>query len=58
MKELFGIKYYEVNEAAVFLHYSDETIRRMCRDRRLDAKKIGKEWLIPEESLKKLFGQQ
>jgi excisionase family DNA binding protein len=56
MREILGIRYYTVKETAAMIGRSDETIRRMCRDKRLQAKRITRALLIPEDEIKKLLG--
>jgi excisionase family DNA binding protein len=43
--------YYNVEEAAKILRVKRITIRRWCKSGSLNAKKIGKQWLITEDSL-------
>ncbi|MDP3955160.1 MAG: helix-turn-helix domain-containing protein, partial [bacterium] len=45
---------YTIAQAAKLLHYSERTIRQMCRDGRLSgAHKLtgGRKWLIPKDSI-------
>lgn len=57
MREILDVRYYTVKETAKMLGRSDETIRRMCRDKRLESKKITREILIPELEIKKFMGE-
>ena len=43
--------YYNVEEAAKILRVKRITIRRWCKSGLLNAKKIGKQWLIEEDEL-------
>ena len=43
--------YYNVEEAAKILRVKRITIRRWCKSGLLNAKKIGKQWLITEDAL-------
>ena len=43
--------YYNVEEAAKIFRVKKITIRRWCKSGLLNAKKIGKNWLIPENEL-------
>ncbi|MCJ7665929.1 MAG: helix-turn-helix domain-containing protein [Actinobacteria bacterium] len=43
--------YYNVEEAAEILRVKKITIRRWCKSGLLNAKKIGKKWLIEEDEL-------
>ncbi len=43
--------YYNVEEAAKILRVKRITIRRWCKSGMLNAKKIGKQWLIAENEL-------
>jgi len=43
--------YYNVEEAAKILRVKRITIRRWCKSGLLNAKKIGKQWLITEDTL-------
>lgn len=43
--------YYNVAEAAKTLRVKRITIRRWCKSGLLNAKKIGKQWLIAEDEL-------
>jgi excisionase family DNA binding protein len=38
-------------EAAVKMRLNEQTVMRWCRERRLQASKIGGKWLIPQESV-------
>ncbi len=43
--------YYNVEEAAKTLRVKRLTVRRWCKSGLLNAKKIGKQWLIKEDEL-------
>ena len=57
MREILGITYYSVKETAEMFGRSPETIRRMCRDKRLKSKRITRALLIPESEIKNLLGE-
>jgi excisionase family DNA binding protein len=44
---------YSINEAKTLLGVSDDTIRRMIKDKQLDAVKVRGAWRVRRESLKK-----
>ena len=48
--------YQSVREVADRLRVHPRTLRRMIRDGRLDAVKVGKEWRIPDQSMDRLLG--
>lgn len=55
MRELFGENYYDIEETASLLGLKPDTIRQWCRTKWNDeARKIGKEWLIPERVIREL----
>lgn len=44
--------YYTVDEIAEMLHTHVETVRKWCRDGRLEgARKFGKDWFIPRTTI-------
>ncbi len=54
---LRGKKFYSIAEFAKLFNYSQRSVRQMCIDGRIKAKKItlgAKKWLIPASELKKL----
>jgi len=40
-----------VKEAALFLQYSEQYVRKLIRDKRLPAERIGKTWVLPWETV-------
>lgn len=48
--------YHSVREAADRLRVHPRTLRRMIRDGRLDAVKVGKEWRITDQAMDRLLG--
>lgn len=57
MREILGEKYYTVKETAEMFGRSDETIRRMCRDKRLKSKRLTRALLIPESAIKTFMNE-
>lgn len=49
--EVGGVTAYNVEKAAEILHLTPRTIRQFIADKKLRAKKIGREWYILEETL-------
>ena len=47
-----GVKVYTVKEIAQILQTSRQQVRRMIQGEELEAVRVGREWRIPEESLK------
>jgi len=43
--------YYNVEEAAKILRVKRITIRRWCKSGLLNARKLGKQWLIAEDAI-------
>ncbi len=52
--EIFGIKYYDVKEAAQKLPVTEQTIKAWCRSGKLKSHKIGRKIYIPVDKLKEL----
>jgi excisionase family DNA binding protein len=48
--------YQSVRQVADRLKVHPRTLRRLIRDGRLDAVKVGKEWRIPQEAMERLLG--
>jgi excisionase family DNA binding protein len=48
--------YYTVQEIALLLRLSNETIREKLRNKKMDGIKIGKSWRITEANFKKFIG--
>ena len=51
--EVFGLKLYSVDEVAVMLKSTKQTIRIYFRDRRIKGQKINRRWYTTEDNLKK-----
>lgn len=49
---------YSISEVARLLGISDETIRRMIKDKQLDAVKVRGQWRIRKESVDKYLGKR
>lgn len=43
--------YYTIKEAAKILNISEQRVRTICRESRIEAKKVGTNWLIDKKSL-------
>lgn len=50
-----NIKNYNVKEVAEIFKISEQLVRRMIREKRLEAVKIGREWRISEEYINKIL---
>jgi excisionase family DNA binding protein len=46
---------YDVPALAVILGYTEFTVRRLLRQKKFKARKIGRKWLIPGSSIKAYF---
>ena len=53
-----GLTVYSVRETAEILQTSCQQIRRMIRKGELSAVRVGREWRIPEETLRKFLNAQ
>lgn len=56
MTELAEITLYDINDLCKFLDISRFTANKLCRERRIKATKVGKEWKITKEALEQYFG--
>lgn len=45
-----------IKEASRILNLSEKTMRRLCRDGEIDARKVGREWRIPRKEVLSLCG--
>jgi excisionase family DNA binding protein len=50
--------FYTPEELARLLRVSEETIRRKCRKKEIEARKLGRVWRIPREEVLKLVGDE
>lgn len=50
--------YYTIAELTKILKVSDSTIRRCIKERKLESKKIGRQYRIPEASVKAFLNAQ
>ena len=49
-----GVKFYSTKEAANLLGYNDDSyVRKLVLNGKIDAKKIGRQWMISEEAIHK-----
>ena len=53
-----GLKVYTVKEIAQILQTSRQQVRRMIQGEELDAVRVGREWRIPEESVKSFLDNE
>ena len=51
LTELAGIKLYSIEDMCKFLNCSRFTVNKLCRERRIKATKIGREWKATQEAL-------
>lgn len=51
MTELAEIKLYTAEELANFLGVATWTANKLCRERRIKAIKVGKEWRVTQNAL-------
>lgn len=56
MVQIENIKLYTVKELHQATGIAVETYRRWIREGRLPAKKVGKTWMITEETVRQFFG--
>lgn len=49
------MKTYDIKETAAILHYNQEYLRKLLKKGTIKATKIGKKWLIKEETIKELL---
>ena len=56
MTELAEITLYDIEDLCKFLDISRFTANKLCRERRIKAIKVGKEWKITKEALEQYFG--
>lgn len=53
MTELAGVTLYTTEEISEFLGISKLKADQFCRERRIEAKKVGKSWRVTKEALEK-----
>ena len=53
MTELAEIKLYDIDDLCNFLNISKFTANKICRERKINAVKVGKEWKVTKEALEK-----
>ena len=51
MTELAEIKLYSIEDICMFLSCSRFTANKLCRERRIKATKVGREWKVTKEAL-------
>ena len=56
-KEVIKMKTYDIKEAAGILHYNQEYLRKLIKKGTIKAVKVGKKWIIKEETVKELLGE-
>jgi hypothetical protein len=57
-KELCGITYYSVTEAAEMLSIHKVTLRRYIKEGRVEATRIGRPYYITEQNLRQIFSKE
>jgi len=55
MKEISGLKLFNLQELSKTLGVGILTLRTYCRKRRIQGQKIGREWYVEEDELKKFL---
>lgn len=50
-----NIKNYDVKETAEIFKVSEQLVRKMIREKRLKAVKIGREWRVSEETISEML---
>ena len=53
MTELAGVTLYDTDEISEFLGISKLKADQYCRERRIEARKVGKSWRVTKEALEK-----
>lgn len=56
-KDIDASKLYTVLECCKFLSVTEQTVRKLLREKRLAGKKIGRRWLIRGSELRRLIGE-
>lgn len=56
-KDIDSGKLYTVLESAQFLSVTEQTVRKLVREKRLAGKKIGRRWHIRGSELRRLIGE-
>jgi excisionase family DNA binding protein len=46
---------YDVPALAMILGYNEYTVRKLLREKKFKAKKLGRKWLVPGSSIKAYF---
>ena len=54
-KEVAGVKVYTVNETAQLLEITPQTVRAYIKSGRLNARRVGQNYLITEKDIYKLI---
>ena len=52
MKEIFGVKHYDIKETAEMLGISTTSIQNYIKSGNMKAAKVGGRWLLKEEDIK------
>lgn len=53
MTELAEITLYDIQDVAKFLNITIKTANELCRTQKIKATKVGREWKVTKEALKK-----
>ena len=56
-KDIDASKLYTVLECGQLLTVTEQTVRKLLREKRLTGKKIGRRWLIRGSELRRLIGE-
>ena len=49
------MKTYDIKEASKILQYNEEYLRRLIKTGKIKAVKVGRKWIIKEETIKELL---
>ena len=49
------MKTYDIKEASKILQYNEEYLRRLSKTGKIKAVKVGRKWIIKEETIKELL---
>jgi len=52
MKEIFGVKHYDIKETAEMLGISTTSVQNYIKSGNMKAAKVGGRWLLKEEDIK------
>lgn len=52
------MKTYNIKEAAEILKYNEEWLRELIRQGKVKASKVGRKWIVKEETILELLGDK